>query len=137
LSFGAHYPAILAEEISAYWAIYTLKIPALTGAYISVLFGGLFDVGIGFVQSINERIDGWSLESRGHPVTRPTRTAIALVCVLVSGGLSLFGIVPLIAEGYGTMAYGFLVLFALPLLTVGLYRLSNSGRAQAVVKESA
>jgi uncharacterized membrane protein YkvI len=135
LSFGASYPGVLAQEIPTYWTITSLKFPSLTAAYIIVLFGGLFDVGIGFVQSINERVDGWSMEARGTKVTRLTRAAIALVCVLVSGGLSLFGIVPLIARGYGTMAYGFLLLFALPLLTVGLYRVSR-GAAQTIRKES-
>lgn len=131
VSFGAHYPAVLAQEIPAYWAITSLKLPTLTAAYMVVLFGGLFDVGIGFVQSINERVDGWYKEMRGSTVTRLTRAAIALVCVLVSGGLSLFGIVPLIAQGYGTMAYGFLLLFALPLLTVGIYRISCGGAVQS------
>lgn len=125
LSFGAGYPEVLTRAIPTYWMIASLKMRALTVAYVAVLFGSLFDVGIGFIQSVNERVDGWSLERRGRKITRATRAGIALVCVLVSGSLSLVGIVRLIAQGYGTMAWGFLVLFVGPLLTIGIYRLTR------------
>lgn len=125
LSYGAGYPQVLSAPLPAYWMISSLGIPALTVAYIVVLAGSLFDVGLGFIQSVNERLDGWYLEKRGTTIARPTRAAIAVVCVLISGGLSLIGIAPLIAQGYGTMAWGFLVLFVGPLLTVGVYRLAR------------
>ena len=123
LSFGAKYPEVLSHEIPTYWMISSLVMPVLTAAYLVVLLGSLFDVGIGFVQSVNERLDGWSIEARGKRVTRLTRAGVGFLAVLVSGCLSLIGIVPLIAKGYGTMAYGFLLLFVAPLLTVGIYRL--------------
>jgi uncharacterized membrane protein YkvI len=123
ISFGAGYPQIKAQAIPLYWMISSLKLPLLTAAYLVILFGSLFDVGIGFIQSINERIDGWSMERRGEHVSRPVRAGIALSCLLMSGALAQLGIVRLIAEGYGTLAYGFLILFVIPLLTVGMYRI--------------
>ena len=62
---------------------------------------------------------------------RRTRAGIAILCVLVSGGLSSIGVVDLIAKGYGTMAWGFLVLYVGPLLTVGIYRLMCSSSKPA------
>ena len=59
-------------------------------------------------------------------MSRPIRAGIALSCLLISGALAQLGIVRLIAEGYGTLAYGFLVLFVVPLLTVGMYRIFRS-----------
>lgn len=123
ISFGAGYPQVKAQAIPLYWMISSLRLPLLTAAYLAILFGSLFDVGIGFIQSINERIDGWSIERRGQHMSRPVRAGIALSCLLLSGALSQLGIVRLIAEGYGTLAYGFLVLFVVPLLTVGMYRI--------------
>lgn len=123
ISFGAGYPQIKAQAIPLYWMISSLALPLLTGAYLAILFGSLFDVGIGFIQSINERIDGWAVERRGRPMSRPLRAGIALGCLLISGALSQLGIVRLIAQGYGTLAYGFLVLFVVPLFTVGLARI--------------
>ena len=102
--------------------ISSLKSPVLTVAYLVVLFGSLFDVGIGFIQSVNERIDGWSMERHGTTIQGRTRAGVAVLCVLVSGGLSMVGIIPLIAKGYGTMAYGLLLLFVGPIMTVGVYR---------------
>lgn len=128
VSFGAGYPEVLSMQLPAYWMIAGLGITALTIAYMIVLFGSLLDVGLGFIQSVNERLDGWSTERQGTIISRTTRATIALVCVLISGSLSFFGIVPLIAHGYGTMAWGFLFLFAGPLLTVGLYRLVSGLR---------
>jgi uncharacterized membrane protein YkvI len=83
----------------------------------------LLDTGLCFVQSVNERVDGWLAEQARRQITRPARAGIATLCVLVSGVLSSVGVVDLIAKGYGTMAWGFLVLYVGPLLTVGIYRL--------------
>lgn len=126
VSFAGGYPDVLSQPMPLYWMITSLHLPALTVAYLVVLFGSLFDVGLGFIQSINERIDGWLLEQRRRSLSRGGRAAIALICVLISGGLSLVGIVPLIARGYGTMAYGLLLLFVGPLMSIGIYRMSTS-----------
>ncbi len=51
------------------------------------------------------------------------RVQVAVITVTILGTaalLSRFGIIALVARGYQAMAYGFLLLFALPLLTVGL-----------------
>jgi len=39
--------------------------------------------------------------------------------------LSQYGIIALVAQGYTLMAYFFIALFAVPLLTVGVYRIVN------------
>jgi len=127
LSFGAGYPQVKAQAIPLYWMISSLNLTILTGAYLAILFGSLFDVGIGFIHGINERIDGWSIERRGRAMSRTVRAGIALGCLVVCGALAQVGIVRLIAEGYGTLAYGFLVLFVGPLLTVGVFRIVRSG----------
>jgi len=132
ISFGAAYPAVLSAQLPAYWMIMRLGIKPLTVAYIVVLFGSLLDVGLGFVQSVNERLDGWSMEQRGRTIARSTRAGVALACLVASGSLSVVGVVPLIAKGYGTMAWGFLLLFAGPLLTVGVYRLARGSCSSSV-----
>lgn len=127
ITFAAGYPQILARALPAYWMIAALGLPALTIAYLVVLFGSLFDVGIGFIQSLNERIDGWAVQHHRRRMSGWTRAGIAVACLLASGALSFVGVVPLIAQGYSAMAYGFLVLFVAPLLSVGVYRLIRGG----------
>ncbi len=43
--------------------------------------------------------------------------------VALAGILSQVGIIDLIAKGYGTLAWGFMILYIIPLLTVGIWRL--------------
>jgi uncharacterized membrane protein YkvI len=50
------------------------------------------------------------------------------VCaILVSAGLSFWGITNLIAKGYGMMAWGFLIVYVVPLMTIGVYRVCRQG----------
>jgi len=48
--------------------------------------------------------------------------------VILAGMLAQFGIVALIADGYGTLAWGFMVVYIIPLLTIGVWRLINDAR---------
>lgn len=47
---------------------------------------------------------------------------------LVAAALSRVGMVTLVAEGYTIMGYLFIALFALPLLTVGSWRIVHADR---------
>jgi len=127
LSFAARYPQILGQAIPAHWMIVDLAVPALTVTYLVVLFGSLLDTGLCFIQSVNERIDGWRAEVNRPALSRASRASVAIACVLASGGLSYFGVVDLVARGYGSMAWGFLLLYVGPLLSIGLYRLHRAG----------
>jgi uncharacterized membrane protein YkvI len=44
----------------------------------------------------------------------------------MSALLSFWGITSLIAQGYGTIAWGFFAVYMVPLLTVGIYRIATS-----------
>ena len=55
------------------------------------------------------------------------RFVLIASALILAGVLADFGIVDLIAQGYGTIAWGFLFVFLIPLFTVGLYRLTGSG----------
>jgi len=92
--------------------------------YTVMLFGTFIETGAGILQGINDRVDGY-LEDSGRPTLSPmSRATIAVSAILVSAGLSLIGITDLIAKGYGTLAWGFLAVYVIPLMTVGVYRLS-------------
>jgi uncharacterized membrane protein YkvI len=53
---------------------------------------------------------------------------VAAVLVILAGMLAQFGIVALIADGYGTLAWGFMVVYIIPLLTIGVWRLIKVAR---------
>ena len=123
LSFLAAYPAILAESLPTHWMIGNIHAPGLMVAYILVLFGAMIKTAVGIVQGVNERLDVWYLERTGRAMGRVRHGLVAAAAILMSGALSNVGVITLVQHGYGTVAWGFLVIFTLPLLTVGVYRI--------------
>ncbi len=94
--------------------------------YSVMLFGTFIETGAGMLQGINERIDAYLTEKRGTGLSGMAHAGIAVSAIMVSAILSLWGITSLIAEGYGTMAWGFFAVYVIPLLTIGLYRIFKS-----------
>ena len=52
-------------------------------------------------------------------------TVVVLAAAVV---LSKFGIIDLISKGYNAMSYGLMIVFILPLLTIGIYKIAKSGK---------
>lgn len=123
LSFAGAYPDILSQELPVYFMFAALSVPWLQAVYLLVLFGTFVETGAGNIQGFIERLDNWWREKTARVLSRMQHAAIALVALLASGGLSSIGIVNLIAEGYGTLAWGYLLVFLIPLFTVGTYQL--------------
>lgn len=130
ISFAARFPGILESQLPVYEMLGVLDIPALKFLYLLVLFGTFIETGAGSMQGFMERLDNWRTERRGMGFSRVTHAGIAGTSMLVAGALSHFGIIALIAQGYGTLSWGFLVLYVIPLLTVGIYRLTTTMRVQ-------
>jgi uncharacterized membrane protein YkvI len=61
------------------------------------------------------------LRDGGRPALTPARSGLLTVAILVAAGLlSRIGLIGLVARGYTMMAYAFLLLLVLPLLTRGV-----------------
>ena len=121
LTFMAAYPDIISEQLPTYWMIKSASVPYFLPIYIIVLFGTIAQTGVGVLQGVNERLDAWHMEMRGRPLPRLTHAAAAGAMLLASMALANFGVVALIAQGYGNLAWIALALFQGPLLTYGLY----------------
>jgi uncharacterized membrane protein YkvI len=128
LSFIGAYPGILDAQLPVYAQFDSLAMPVLYGLYLVVLFGTFIETGAGNIQGFIERVDGWWRERRAEPLKRYHHAAIAGVALILASILSDFGIVDLIAQGYGGIAWGFLFVYLIPLFTVGVYRLTDNGR---------
>ena len=128
VAFFAVYPEILDQPIPTYWMMGQLGMTVLVIVYSVMLFGTFIETGAGMLQGINERIDAYLVEKRGQGLGRVTHSVIAVSAIVVSAILSLWGITNLIGQGYGTMAWGFLAVYVVPLLTIGLYRIIKSKR---------
>ena len=122
-AFFSAYPEILAQPIPVYWLMGQLGMTVLLVVYSVMLFGTFIETGAGMLQGINERIDAYLIEKRGVGLSRIAHAVLAVSAIVVSAILSLWGITMLIAQGYGTMAWGFLAVYVIPLVSIGVYRI--------------
>jgi uncharacterized membrane protein YkvI len=123
LTFMAAYPQSLDQALPTYWMLGKLASPWLTLAYIIVLFAMIIQTVAGLLQGVNERLDAWSMERRGCKCAPMTHAIVAGGALIASMALASYGIADLVAKGYGNLAWGFLVVYMVPLLTVGVYKI--------------
>jgi uncharacterized membrane protein YkvI len=126
LSFVSAYPDIVFQDLPVYAMFDGLSVPALQIVYLIVLFGTFVETGAGNIQGLIERLDTWWRERRGTTLSRGAHALVAATAVSASAVLSMVGVVDLIAGGYGRIAWGYLVVFLIPLFTVGVYRLTRT-----------
>lgn len=130
LSFLGDYPAVLAQEIPVYAVITSLGVGALLGIYLIALFGTFIETGAGLIQGSIERVDGMLEEQRGTSLRPWHRAALAMLGIGLSAGLATVGIITLIARGYGTIAWGFLAVYVIPVVTLGMWKVRQRTRQE-------
>jgi len=117
------YPEIVGVEVPAYYTLQKIGVPALLATYMIVLFGTLIETGTGFIHAVNERINSYLVDTKGYEMPRIWRGALAFTLALVGLLISTFGLIALIAKGYGTISWGFFILHGVALFTIGIYKL--------------
>jgi uncharacterized membrane protein YkvI len=120
----AFYPAIGAETLPSDFLLRQMAMPWFHILFQVMIFAALLESGAGAVHAINERISG-AVESRGRqPLSPQARAIVGAViltgCMFVAGEI---GLVDLIASGYRFLAWLFLAVFVVPLITIGTWRL--------------
>ncbi|MBE1530054.1 putative membrane protein YkvI [Sphingopyxis sp. OAS728] len=126
----AFYPAIGDETLPSDFLLRQMTVPGFHILFQVMIFAALLESGAGSVHAINERISG-AIESHGRPpLSTGARAIIGAViltgCMFVAGEI---GLVDLIASGYRFLAWLFLAVFVLPLITIGTWRLLRPSTA--------
>ena len=86
-----------------------------------VLFGTFIETGTALIHGVNERLDQ-AFAERSVRLPRWMRPAVALAILFVAVVLAdAIGLTSLVAQGYGTITWAFLLVFVLPLLTYGMW----------------
>jgi uncharacterized membrane protein YkvI len=120
----AFYPRIAAETLPSDYLLQRLNLPWFHLLFQLMIFAALLESGTGAVHAINERINRAWLRTHAQALSGVTRLCIALAiltgCMLLA---QRFGLVTLIARGYRALAVIFLLVYVLPLFTLGLGRL--------------
>jgi uncharacterized membrane protein YkvI len=126
LAMAGQYPAIVDQPVPANYLLDLLGSRAFQLTFQLILFGTLVETGSGLIHAVNERIAG-VFEERELEMPRILRPAAAVLLLAAGTVLSSFGLIDLIAKGYGTVTWGFLLVFVLPVLTLGAYRVWEGG----------
>ena len=121
---AAYYPEIANEALPSGFLLERIGLPAFQIAFQLMIFIALLETGVGAIHAINERVSAVYERRRGRPLSVPIRLAIA--AALLIGSIFVadrFGFVELIAKGYRVIAWVFLAIYILPLMTWGVWRL--------------
>lgn len=120
----AYYPQIGAEALPSDYLLRRLNFPAFHYLFQLMIFLALLESGTGCVHAFNERIaEAYALRT-GGTLSKSVRLWITGALLLGSIFLAArFGLVTLIARGYRALAYVFLAVFVLPVMTLGVWQL--------------
>ena len=118
------YPAILPEEVPANFVLDALGSRPFLIAFQIMLFGTLIETGTGMIHGVNERIAS-RLELQGREMPARSRVGVAVAFLVAAAGIAQFGLIGLIAKGYGTLTWVFILIYVVPILTLGVWRVVN------------
>lgn len=88
----------------------------------TVTWSILLAVAFEFSRAVNERIKS-TLQSKGREFHAWLRPLVSTSLLLAGLGLATFGIIDLIAKGYGSVSWGFFIIYSVPLLTLGIHKI--------------
>jgi uncharacterized membrane protein YkvI len=125
---AAFYPDITNTALPSDYMLKRLDAPAFHFIFQLMILAALLESGTGMVHAINERLAG-VLRGRGRALSTAMRLWISGGMLVVSIFVATrFGLVTLIARGYRALAYGFLAVYLVPVLTYGLWSFLRSHR---------
>lgn len=126
LGMAASYPAIVDAPVPADYMIQRLGPGWIEILFYVVVFGTFVETGTAMIHAINERV-GQAYAERGATMPRLLRPVVAITMLVLAVFLAgRIGLVDLVARGYGTLTYFFIIVLVLPLFTVGLWRIFRS-----------
>lgn len=125
LAMGCNFAEVQAAETPIAVIFDMLNMPWLYILFEIVLFGTLIETGTGFIKAVADRIE-IAVEHRGVTLPKWAHPVVTIGMVVIGIGISTFGLFNLIVKGYGTSVYGFLLIYALPMLTIGIYKIAKA-----------
>ena len=124
-AMAGHYPEILGRPVPANHLLEQLGSRSFQLTFQVVLLGTLIETGTGMIHAVNERLAA-AFGERGLALDRLARPVAAILLLGCSMLLARFGLVDLIANGYGTLTWFFLAVYVIPVLTLGVWKLVRS-----------
>ncbi|HZF26036.1 MAG TPA: hypothetical protein VEZ88_07220 [Steroidobacteraceae bacterium] len=126
----ARYPEIARAPIPLQVLLHALDAPWLAVGMQIAIFGTLAQTGIGVLHGFNERLLGARADTASAAVRRlrlGVSVGLALIAIVLA---TRIGLIDLIAKGYGYLAWVIIAIYAVPLLTIGVWRILKSVRLE-------
>ncbi len=121
------YPEIIAEKLPLTFILDQLNWTYFGYLFQIIIIGTFIETGTALIHSLNERI-ATMFKLRKRPLqSNWWRPATAVTALALSVFLATkIGLVQLIAEGFGTLTYAFLLVFVLPVMTLGIWKIYHN-----------
>ena len=120
----AYYPQIAQQTLPSDFLLQRLDLPVFHMVFQLMIFAALLESGTGAVNAINERIASAYRSRQGQEFSNAKRLAVAITLLIGSIFIAdRVGLVTLIAKGYRALAWLFLTVYVLPLMTRGCWLL--------------
>ncbi len=130
VAIAGEYPAIVGAEVPVDYMLRLLGSQTFRVVYYVMLFGTLVETGAGMIHAVNERV-ARAMAERKREISSGMRVACATGLLVAGALISELGLTPLVAKGYGTITWGFVVVFVLPVLTRGVFLCWKKAREEA------
>lgn len=129
LSMIGQFKAILDETVPTNFILGIIGIPLFQIAYQAMLFGTLVETSSGCIHAVNDRIQAvFNVKKKQMPAW--IRPSVAIALLTAGAVIAQFGLINLIAQGYGTVSWGFMLVFVIPVLTIGVWKSYRINRIQ-------
>ncbi len=92
-----------------------------------VFFGTLIETGSATIKAVSDRIE-ITMSAKGKTANKWRAPVVAVTLTLIGVGISAFGLTDLISKGYGTICWGFLLVYVIPMLTIGNHMIAKASK---------
>ncbi|MFD2759673.1 YkvI family membrane protein [Lentibacillus juripiscarius] len=128
-------------------AVFTAEVPWLEmldgyGLWIGIIFGivvgwTLIETATGMIHAFLDRVNH-NLEELGkEPMSKGMDGTVAIVALVLSAILSSVGIDGLVSTGYTVLGYAMLIVYGIPILLIGSYKIVKGVKSEKSTKMSA
>ena len=127
--FIPHLPQILDEALPMLVLIEGLGVAWIMPIYAVLLVGTIVQTAIGTLEGVVQRVNGVLIDQNKAQLTKRNRSLIGVGVLAIASAGSSVGVISLIGQGYGTMAWGLMLVYAIPVLTIGIWKIFDHRRA--------